>query len=209
MLTAGRAHGLLDFLLNNSQVHGCKNFLNRFSAHACREFFAILFLGITEFRFGEELAFFERSATWIDNDKVLVINDALQSTRGHIKHEAQAGWHAFIEPNVRDGHGKVDVTHALTAHAGEGNLNTATVADDAFMLDALILAARAFPIACRTEDTLAEEAAFFRLKSAIIDGLGIFYLSLAPATHGIRGCHGDGHLVKTNGFSFTNGFVEV
>ncbi len=101
------------------------------------------------------------------------------------------------------------MTHALTPNAGEGNLDTATVADDAFVLDAFILAARTFPVACWTEDTLAEETAFFRLKSAIVDGFGIFYLSLAPATHGIRGCHGDGHLVKTNGFRFTNGFVEV
>ena len=101
------------------------------------------------------------------------------------------------------------MTHALTPHAGESNLDTASIADNTFMLDAFILTARTFPVACWTEDALAEQTAFFRLEGAIVDGLGIFYLSLAPATHGIRGCHGDGYLVKTNGFRFTNGFVEV
>ena len=110
---------------------------------------------------------------------------------------------------MRDGNGEVDVPHALAAHAGECDLHTAAVADNTFVFDAFVFTARAFPVACWTEDTLAEEAAFFWLESAVVDGLGIFYLSLAPATHGIRGCHRDGHLVKTNGFRFTNGFVEV
>ena len=101
------------------------------------------------------------------------------------------------------------MAHAFATHAGECNLHTATVADNAFVFDALILAARALPVTGRTEDTLTEEAALFWFEGAIVDGLGIFYLSLAPGTHGIGGCHGDGHLVKTNGFRFTNGFVEV
>ena len=101
------------------------------------------------------------------------------------------------------------MTHAFTTHAGECDLHTASVADDALVLNAFVFTARAFPVACWTEDTLAEKTALFWLEGAVVDGLGIFYLSLAPATHGIRGCHGDGHLVKTNGFRFTNGFVEV
>ena len=100
LFTAGRAHGLLDFLLDGSEVHGGKNLLDRFCAHASGEFFAVLFLGVAEFRLREELALFKRSAAWIDNNKVLVINDTLQSTGGHVQHEPQAGWHALVEPNV-------------------------------------------------------------------------------------------------------------
>ena len=159
--------------------------MNRFGTHASGEFFTILFLGITEFGFGEKLALFKRSAAWVNNNKVLVVNDTLQSARSHVEHESQTRWHAFIEPDVRDRHSEVDVAHAFTTHTGEGNLHTASVADHTLVFDTLIFTARALPVTGRTENTLTEEAALFWFEGAIVDGLGIFYLSLAPSTHGI------------------------
>ena len=62
--------------------------LESFCPHTGSEFLAVLFLGIAEFGFGQELALLERSATWVDNDKILVVNDTLKGTGRHVKHEA-------------------------------------------------------------------------------------------------------------------------
>ena len=85
----------------------------------------------------------------------------------------------------RDRHGQLDVAHALAADAGEGHLDAATVADDAAVLDALVLAAGAFPVLDGAEDAFAEQAAFFGLERAVIDGLGVLDLSLGPGPDGV------------------------
>jgi hypothetical protein len=97
-------------------------------------------------RFGEELAALERGVARIDDHVVLVVDHALQRTGGHVEHEADAGRHALVEPDVRHRHGELDVAHALATHAGEGDLDAAAVADDALVLDALVLAAGALPV---------------------------------------------------------------
>jgi hypothetical protein len=77
-------------------------------------------------------------------------------------------------------HGEFDVAHALAAHARQRHFDAATVADDAAMLDALVLAAGTFPVLDGTENAFAEQAALFRLERAVIDGLGILDFTLAP-----------------------------
>jgi len=46
------------------------------------------------------------------------------------------------------------------AHAGEGHLDAAAVADDAAVFDALVLAAGAFPVLDRAEDAFADRPLF-------------------------------------------------
>jgi hypothetical protein len=70
------------------------------------------------------------------------------------------------------------VAHALAAHPGECHLDAATVTNDAAMLDPLVLAAGAFPILDRAKDAFTEQAAFFGLECAVIDGLGVLNLPL-------------------------------
>jgi len=55
----------------------------------------------------------------------------------------------------------------FAAHAREGDLHPATIANDAAVFDALVFAARAFPILDRSENALAEQAALFRLERAV------------------------------------------
>ncbi len=81
---------------------------------------------------------------------------------------------------MRNRHGQFNMAHAFAAHARESDLDTTTVADDAAMLDALILSARAFPILHRTENTLAEKAAFLRLECSVVDGLRVLHFTLGP-----------------------------
>src|ERR1035437_6790346 len=83
-------------------------------------------------------------------------------------------------------HGKFDVAHAFPADAGQGHFHAATVADDAAMLDAFILAAGTFPVLARTENAFAEKAALFRLERAVIDGFRILDFTLAPRADGLR-----------------------
>ncbi len=86
---------------------------------------------------------------------------------------------------MADRHGQFDVAHALAAHPGECHLDAATVTNDAAMLDPLVLAAGAFPILDRAKDAFTEQAAFFGLECAVIDGLGVLNLPLGPGTNGV------------------------
>src|ERR1043165_943808 len=81
--------------------------------------------------------------------------------------------------------------HPLAPHSGQGDFDAAAIADDAPMLDALVLSAGAFPVLNRSENAFAEQAAFLRLKSPVIDGLRVFYFPLGPGTNRFRGGHGD------------------
>ena len=92
--------------------------------------------------------------------------------------------HALEKPDVRNRHGQFNVPHAFAADAGQGDFNAATVADDAAVLDAFILAAGAFPVLDGAENALAKQAAFFRLEGAVIDGFGVFDFALGPGADG-------------------------
>src|SRR6185436_7037804 len=80
----------------------------------------------------------------------------------------------------RDGRGQVDVTHALPAHSAVRDHDAALVADDALVLDALVLAAEAFPVLLGTEDALAEEAVALGAVRAVVDRLGLLDLAVGP-----------------------------
>jgi hypothetical protein len=86
--------------------------------------------------------------------------------------------HALEEPDVGDRHRQLDVPHALAPHARQGDLHAAAVADHALVLDALVLAAGAFPVLGRTENALAEQTALLRLEGPVVDGLGILDFAL-------------------------------
>ena len=55
-----------------------------------------------------------------------------------------------------------DMTHPLPADGGLGDLDAASVADNALVTDLLVLAAVALPVLRGSEDLLAEEAVLFR-----------------------------------------------
>ena len=58
----------------------------------------------------------------------------------------------------------------LTAHLLLCNFNTASVADNAFVTDTLVLTAMAFIVFNRTKNTLAEQTVTLRLIRTVIDG---------------------------------------
>ena len=185
----------------------CEHEADRLRAHLGGEGIAVLFLRFAILGLAQELAGQERGLARIDDEVILIIDDALELAGGHVHDQAEAAGHALEEPDVRDGHGQLDVAHALAAHARQRHFHAATVADDALVLDALVLSAGALPVLGRTEDALAEEAALFRLEGAIIDRLGVLDFAFAPGTDGVRGRDGDADLVETDRAAETEHFA--
>src|SRR5689334_339010 len=125
------------------------------------------------FVFVEELVDADVLLARLDDDVVRVIDDLLEITERDVEQVAHGAGQGLEEPDVRDGNGELDVTHALAAHLAQGHFDAAAVADDAAVTDSLVFAAMAFPVLYRTEDALAEQAVLLRLERAVVDRLGL------------------------------------
>src|SRR5205823_5281379 len=136
----------------------------------------------------------ERRRAGIDHHVILVIDDALEIASSHVEDQTDARGHAFEEPDMADRYGELDMAHALAANAGERHFDTAAVANNAAMFDPLILSAGAFPVLYGAENTLAEQAAFFRLEGAVIDGFGVFDFPFGPGADRVGRGHRNGHV---------------
>jgi hypothetical protein len=97
---------------------------------------------------------------------------------------------------MADGHCQFDMPNALPSHARQCHLDTATITDHTAVLDALVLAAIAFPVPHRAENAFAEQAALFRLEGAVIDRLGVFHFPVRPRADHIRRRHPNADLVE-------------
>ena len=207
-------HPDLEFRDRLRQVNPGEGITHSFSAHLGDE--GVRAVGLTRFTvfvFAEQLMKLERSGARIDHQIILVIDHALEISRRDVHHQADAGRHALEEPDVRHRHRQFDVAHALATNACQGHLDTATIADDAAMLDALVLSARAFPVLDGTEDALAEETALLRLERAVVDGLRVLDFTLGPGADGLWGRDGNRHVVNlvdlVEAEQFASGFFSV
>ena len=186
LLALGLGHldvHLLDLL---GQIHLGQRVAHRFRPHLSRKRrHPVGFLGFTVFGFAQELMRLQGRVARVDHHVVLVINNSLQFASRHVEDQADAAGHAFEKPNVGYRHRQFDMAHALAAHPREGHLDAAAVAHHPAMFDALVFSARAFPVLDRTENTLAEQATFFGLEGAVVDGFGVLDLPLGPGTDGV------------------------
>lgn len=138
----------------------------------------------------------QRRIAGVHNHPILIIDNAFKRTRRHIKHEPDTAGHALEEPDMRHRNRKFDVSHAFSSDLGLCNFDAAAVADDAFVLYPFIFTAIAFPVFLRSENPFAEETAFFRLETSVIDRLGILDLTVTPGADHFRGCNLDGYHLK-------------
>src|SRR5581483_178654 len=122
----------------------------------------------------------------VRHDRRREVEDLLELARRDVEEVADPARNALEEPDVRDGRGKVDVTHALATHLLAGHLDAAALADDALVADALVLAAVALPVLRRTEDAFAEEAVALRLQRAVVDRLRLRDLARRPVADLLR-----------------------
>src|SRR5205085_1792261 len=130
------------------------------------------------------------------NDRRREVQDLLELARCDVEQVADAARHALEEPDVRDGRGQVDVSHALAAHLLARHLDAAALADDALVPDALVLAAVALPVLRRTENALAEEPVALRLERAVVDGLRLGYLARGPVADLLAGRKPDSNRIE-------------
>src|SRR5215813_5234587 len=87
---------------------------------------------------------------------------------------------SFEEPDMGAGAGQFDVAKPFASNFGKRDFNAAFVADDAAVFHPFVLAAQAFPVRYRTEDTSAEQTILLRLERSIVDGLGLGYFAVRP-----------------------------
>ena len=138
-------------------------------------------LRVEELVLRQQLAVLERGQARLGDDVVLEIEHALQLLQLHVEQQADAAGQRLQEPDVGDGGGQFDVAHALAADLGDGDLDPALLADDAFVLHALVLAAQALVIFDRPEDARAEQAISLRLEGPVVDRLRLLDLAEGPA----------------------------
>src|SRR5205823_9449926 len=100
------------------------------------------------------------------------------------------------EPDVGDRRGELDVAHALAAHLGERHLDAALLAGDAAEFHALVLAAQALVILDRSENAGAEQPVALRLEGAVVDGLRLLDLAVAPGADALGAGDRDADLVE-------------
>ena len=172
--------------------------LHRSSTHPIAEaVFPILFLSFPELDFRQQLPARERRVHRVDDDVILIIDHPFQLAGRHIEHQPEAARHALVEPDVAHRNRQFNVAHALAAHAAQRHFNTAAVADHTLVLDPLVLAAGTFPVARRSEDPLAEQAALLGLECAVVDGFRVLDLAAAPAPDRVRSGDRDRNVVKS------------
>ena len=124
------------------------------------------------------------------------VDDLLEVLRGEVEQVAEPARDTLEVPDVRDRGGELDVAHPLAADLRAGHLDAAALTDDALEAHPLVLAAVALPVPGGTEDLLAEEAVTLGLERAVVDGLGLLDLAVAPLTDVVSGGEADPKLVE-------------
>ena len=170
------------------QIEVREHIVQRFRAHfgdeLIRIFFVqvLVFLGkgledVEVFFLGQEIVHRELAVlrpfgnARLNDDVTLVVDDLIQLLRREAQEVTNLVGETLEVPDVCDRHNQLDVAHALTTHFLLRDLNTASVAHDALVANALVLSAVAFEILYGAEDALAEQAITLGLVRPVVDGL--------------------------------------
>ena len=78
------------------------------------------------------------------------------------------------------------MAHPLTAHLGTGDFDAALVADDTLVTYPLVLAAIAFEVLGRAENSFTEQAVPLRLECPVVYRLRLGYLTVRPTPDLLR-----------------------
>ena len=119
-----------------------------------------------------------RQRSGIDDDILLVVDDSVKLLCRKSEQITYLIGQGTEIPDVGHGNHQFNMAATLTAHFLLGHLNATTVADNALVAYALVLAACALIVTRRTKDALAEQTVTLRLIGAVVDGFGLG--NLAP-----------------------------
>ena len=171
--------------------------MNRLGTHADFERVAPVSLAVhAVLSFREQIFLLEFGFARVEDDVRRKVKHAFEGARGHVEEQTHAARNSFEVPDVADGCGKFNVPHAFAANFCARDFDAAAVADCALVTDALIFSAVAFPVARRSEDTLAEQSVAFRLERAIINRFGLLHFAVRPLANFFRRRQPDSHRVK-------------
>ena len=106
------------------------------------------------------------------------VDDLLDGLAGHFQKERDVVDGVAEVPDVRDGGMEFDVSHALAADTGIGNLDVTLVADLALEAFSLELAAPALVTLGRSKDDLTEESVGLWLAAPVIKRFGLGHLTV-------------------------------
>ena len=99
------------------------------------------------------------------------------------------------------------MAHTLTADLGLGDLDAAAITHLALVTDTLVLTAVALPVLGRSKNALAVQAVALRLQGAVVDGLRLFDLTVAPVADLLRRGKADLNGIENVVFHETNPFL--
>ena len=124
----------------------------------------------------------------LNDDIALVVNHHIEFLCRQTKQITDFVRQRLEIPYMCYRHNQLDVSHTLTAYLLLCNFNTATVADDAFVADAFVLAAVALIVFYRTEDAFAEQTVTLRLVSTVVDCFRLQHLAARTLENLFRRC---------------------
>ena len=162
------------------QVKRQQQVADRLGAHPRIELVAVLLDGFQVGIVGEQLALFQVRHAGVHNHEGLEVENSLDLPQGHVEHQPDPRRQRLQKPDMRHGACKLDVRHALAAHLGLGDLHPAFLAHDAPVLQALVLAAKAFVILDGSEYLCAEQPVALRLECPVVDRLRLLDLAERP-----------------------------
>ena len=160
--------------------------LDGFRTHAGVELVTKLFQGFVILLIVQQLALLQSGHARIDNNKALEVQNPLDITQGHVQHQADAGRQRLQEPDMGDRAGQLNMAHALTTNARQGNLDTTLFTNDTAVLEALVFSAQTLVVLDRAEDLGTEKTVTLRLEGTVVNGLRLFYFAKRPGTNHVR-----------------------
>ena len=135
-----------------------KQGFNCFRAHAGFEIILIFFTHIQILFFGENLHFGQFRVAGVGDNVFCEIQHLFKVTRRNVQNQAHSRRDTLEIPNVGNRRDELNVAHSFAADFGFGDFNAAAFANLAFIANALIFAAVAFPVFLRPENAFAEQA---------------------------------------------------
>ena len=180
------------------EIDGDQQIANGFGANFRGEaVLAVIVLRLVVLVLSQELTLFQRRQARFDGDVVLEVKDALEILQRHVEHQADARRQRFEKPDMRDRRRQFDMRHAIAAHLLHRDFDAALLADDAFVLHALVLAAQAFVVLHRSEDARAEQPVALRLEGAIVDRLRLLHFAMRPAQNLVGAGEGNANPIES------------
>ena len=88
------------------------------------------------------------------------------------------------------------MSHSLPADLSPCDLYAAAFTNSALEVDLLVFSAMTLPVLLRTEDSLSEQTVLLGLEGTVVNGLGLFDLSVRPLPDKVGGRKSYLYLVK-------------